>query len=105
MDDNEINRQTSQGIINDIELECVTAENDRDALSKLESYSEGVNFSNFGAVLMDCQMSGMDGFTTTEQIGSHVAGALNARILMLTIVLQPNISQPSKPCMMRYPNT
>jgi CheY-like chemotaxis protein len=105
VDDNEINRQTAQAIINDLVLECVTAENASDALSKLESYAKGGDFNDVGAVLMDCQMSVMDGLTATEQIRSHVAGALNARIMMSTIVLQPSISQPTKPCMMRYPNT
>lgn len=99
MDDNEINRQTAQGIINDLAPECVAGENASGAPSKLESYAKGGNFNDFGAVLMDCQRSAMDGFTATEQMRCHVAGALNARILMSTIVLQPSISQPTKPCM------
>ncbi|MFT7131720.1 MAG: CheY-like chemotaxis protein [Cyclobacteriaceae bacterium] len=37
--DNEINREIAQGIINDLGLECATAENGSDALSKLESYA------------------------------------------------------------------
>jgi hypothetical protein len=52
-DDNEINRQTAQGIINDLALECVTAENASDARSKLESYAKGDNFNDFGPLLMD----------------------------------------------------
>jgi hypothetical protein len=45
-------------------------------------------------------MSVMDGFTATEQIGSHAAGALDARILMSTMVLQPSISHLPGPAWM-----
>jgi PleD family two-component response regulator len=54
VDDNEINRKIAQGIINNLGLECVTAENGSDALSKLESYPKGGDFNYFGAVLMVC---------------------------------------------------
>ncbi|MFT4721794.1 MAG: CheY-like chemotaxis protein [Candidatus Azotimanducaceae bacterium] len=85
VDDNETNREIARGIINDLGLECVTAVNGSDALSKLESYTKDSNFKDFGAVLMDCQMPVMDGLTASEKTGNHVAGALNARIPKVAI--------------------
>jgi two-component system sensor histidine kinase/response regulator len=80
VDDNAINREIAQGIINDLGLKCVTAENGSDALSKLETQSEDSDFNYFGVVLMDCQMPVMDGYTATEQIRNDRVGALNARV-------------------------
>ena len=59
VEDNAVNRQVAQRLLSLIGLSFVLAENGKEALEQLEQQA-------FDAVLMDCQMPVMDGYTATR---------------------------------------
>ena len=59
VEDNPVNRQVAQRLLSLLGLSFVVAENGKEALDLLEQ-------GNFDAVLMDCQMPVMDGYTATR---------------------------------------
>ncbi|GAB1266825.1 hypothetical protein NBRC116493_00780 [Aurantivibrio infirmus] len=65
VEDNPTNQAVVIGILEDFNLEIVTANNGLDALNELDR-AESDKF--FELVLMDCQMPVLDGYQTTQQI-------------------------------------
>ena len=73
VEDNRVNRQVAQRLLTLIGVSFVSAENGKEALDALDR-------ARFDAVLMDCQMPVMDGYTATrilrqreaETAGKHV---------------------------------
>ncbi|HEY5958218.1 MAG TPA: response regulator, partial [Polyangiaceae bacterium] len=61
VDDNEINRFVAVEMLEQMGYEVDTAENGAVALQRIQS-------SDFAAVLMDCQMPVMDGYTATQEV-------------------------------------
>ena len=59
VEDNPVNRQVAQRLLSLIGLSFVIAENGKEALEKLDQHA-------FDAVLLDCQMHVMDGYTATR---------------------------------------
>ena len=60
-EDNPVNQRVAQRLLQKMAAEVVIANNGAEALERI---AEG----NFDAVLMDCQMPGMDGFTAAASI-------------------------------------
>ncbi|MGA9334496.1 MAG: ATP-binding protein [Rudaea sp.] len=67
VEDNAVNRQVAQRLISLIGLSFVVAENGKEALDQLQHHA-------FDAVLMDCQMPVMDGYTATRIRRQNEAG-------------------------------
>ena len=61
VEDNPVNQQVAQAMLQELGVESVSAWSGEEALEKL--YAD-----RFDAVLMDCQMPVMDGFTATRRI-------------------------------------
>jgi two-component system, sensor histidine kinase and response regulator len=61
VEDNPVNQRVAQRLLQKMALDVTLANNGADAL-------ERINESSFDAVLMDCQMPVMDGFTATRRI-------------------------------------
>jgi len=79
VDDNEINREVAVAMLEECRCCVEIAEDGRAAIACLERQA-------FDAVLMDCQMSGMDGYTATETIrrSETERGAKPTPIIALT---------------------
>ena len=65
-EDNDINQQVAQGILEDVGIELVIAEDGREALKKLAAAAAAGQ--PYEAVLMDMQMPEMDGIAATRAI-------------------------------------
>jgi PAS domain S-box-containing protein len=61
VEDNPVNQRVAQRILQNLAAEVTIANNGAEALERIAD-------SNFDAVLMDCQMPVMDGFTATRRI-------------------------------------
>ncbi len=61
VEDNPVNQRVAQRTLQNLAAEVIIANNGAEALERLAE-------SNFDAVLMDCQMPVMDGFTATRRI-------------------------------------
>ena len=61
VEDNPVNQRVAQRTLQNLAAEVVIANNGAEALERIEA-------SSFDAVLMDCQMPVMDGFTATRRI-------------------------------------
>jgi two-component system sensor histidine kinase/response regulator len=61
VEDNPVNQRVAQRTLQNLAAEVVIANNGAEALERIAA-------SNFDAVLMDCQMPVMDGFTATRRI-------------------------------------
>ncbi len=67
VEDNVVNRQVAQRLLSLIGVSLVVAENGKEALDALEQ-------QRFDAILMDCQMPVMDGYTATRIRRQNEAG-------------------------------
>jgi len=61
VDDNSINREVAVAMLEDLHCQVAVAENGTEAVAKARE-------QRFDAILMDCQMPGMDGYHATEAI-------------------------------------
>ena len=79
VEDNPVNQRVAQRTLQNLAAEVTIANNGAEALERLAE-------SNFDAVLMDCQMPVMDGFTATRRIRELEAsrGAKRLPIIALT---------------------
>jgi CheY-like chemotaxis protein/HPt (histidine-containing phosphotransfer) domain-containing protein len=78
VEDNPVNRQVAQRLLTLLGLSYVIAENGKEALDQIEQ-------GNFDAVLMDCQMPVMDGYTATRiRRQKEGAGARRIPIIAMT---------------------
>jgi signal transduction histidine kinase/CheY-like chemotaxis protein/HPt (histidine-containing phosphotransfer) domain-containing protein len=78
VEDNPVNRQVAQRLIGLIGLSFVVAENGKEALDHIQQQA-------FDAVLMDCQMPVMDGYTATRiQRQSETPGGKRIPIIAMT---------------------
>ena len=78
VEDNESNQLVVQRLLEKLGHTCEVVANGQAALDRL-----GV--SRFDGVLMDCQMPGMDGYTTTRQIRAGQVTGLDARIPIIAL--------------------
>jgi len=78
VEDNPVNRQVAQRLLTLLGLSFAVAENGKEALDLLDQ-------SNFDAVLLDCQMPVMDGYTATRiRRQKESAGARRLPIIAMT---------------------
>jgi two-component system sensor histidine kinase/response regulator len=79
VDDNAINREVAVAMLEELDCRVVLAEDGRDAVANAQQ-------RRFDAILMDCQMPGMDGYAATEAIRLHESerGLAPATIVALT---------------------
>ena len=78
VEDNPVNRQVAQRLISLIGLSFVLAENGKEALDQIQQHA-------FDAVLMDCQMPVMDGYTATRiQRQNETPGGKRIPIIAMT---------------------
>jgi signal transduction histidine kinase/CheY-like chemotaxis protein/HPt (histidine-containing phosphotransfer) domain-containing protein len=78
VEDNPVNRQVAQRLLTLLGLSFAIAENGKEALDKIEQNA-------FDAVLMDCQMPVMDGYTATRiRRQKETAGAKRVPIIAMT---------------------
>jgi two-component system, sensor histidine kinase and response regulator len=79
VEDNPVNQRVAQRILQNLAAEVTIANNGAEALERIAD-------SNFDAVLMDCQMPVMDGFTATRRIRELElsSGAKRLPIIALT---------------------
>jgi Amt family ammonium transporter len=78
-DDNEINQIVASEVLADVGLTC-------DAVNDGQEAVEAVFAKNYDAVLMDCQMPGMDGFAATREIRLREQSAQFKRRLPIPII-------------------
>jgi len=71
VEDNQINQIVAMGILNELGLSAVIANNGEEALNKLK---QSVDNKLFSLILMDCQMPIMDGYEASQQIRQGAAG-------------------------------
>jgi CheY-like chemotaxis protein/HPt (histidine-containing phosphotransfer) domain-containing protein len=77
VEDNAVNRQVAQRLLSLIGLSFVIAENGKEALDQLDQHA-------FDAVLMDCQMPVMDGYTATRIRRQKEIGGKHVPIIAMT---------------------
>ncbi|MDR3388536.1 MAG: ATP-binding protein [Rudaea sp.] len=77
VEDNPVNRQVAQRLLSLLGLSFVIAENGKEALDQLDQHA-------FDAVLMDCQMPVMDGYTATRIRRQKEAGGKHMPIIAMT---------------------
>jgi signal transduction histidine kinase/CheY-like chemotaxis protein/HPt (histidine-containing phosphotransfer) domain-containing protein len=77
VEDNPVNRQVAQRLLSLIGLSFVIAENGKEALDQLDRHA-------FDAVLMDCQMPVMDGYSATRIRREKEVGGKHVPIIAMT---------------------
>ncbi len=77
VEDNPVNRQVAQRLLSLIGLSFVIAENGKEALDQLDHHA-------FDAVLMDCQMPVMDGYSATRIRRQKEVGGKHVPIIAMT---------------------
>ncbi|WP_336107176.1 hybrid sensor histidine kinase/response regulator [Thalassospira sp. CH_XMU1420-2] len=80
VDDNAINIEVAKGLLSGMDFTLLTATNGAEALEIMRYASEPIH-----AVLMDCQMPGMDGFEATKQIRSGILGPVMSNIPIIAM--------------------
>lgn len=97
LDDNDINRFVATEQVEQAGYETVTAEDGAQAVKQVKSQA-------FAAILMDCQMPVMDGYTASSEIRRWEAGKSRVPIIALTAHAMPDergmddyLSKPLRP--------
>lgn len=72
VDDQPVNLLVAEGILQQLEVQQLTASNGQEAIDILQDASDPE--ANIDLILMDCQMPVLDGFTTTKMIRNGDAG-------------------------------
>lgn len=81
VEDNYVNQLVAVGILEDLELNVVVAENGLQALSSIKN-AVG---KPFDLIFMDCLMPEMDGYQTTSEIRAGRAGEENTNITIIAM--------------------
>lgn len=77
VEDQELNREVADGMLTSFGLEVDGAEHGRQGLAKLAA-------GRYDAVLMDCQMPVMDGYSATRELRRLEVGATRTPVIALT---------------------
>ena len=78
VEDNPVNQRVAQRLLENLAAEVIIANNGAEAL-------ERIGAARFDAVLMDCQMPVMDGFTATRRIRELEAGRGGKRLPIIAL--------------------
>lgn len=81
VEDNDINQFVALGMLEDLGLEAVCADNGKEALARLRE-NEG---EPYALILMDCQMPEMDGYQATMAIRNGDAGEASSNIPVIAM--------------------
>ncbi len=77
VEDQPLNREVAEGMLSALSLNVDTASNGKEALEKLST-------ARYDAVLMDCQMPVMDGFTATLELRRREGTGMHTPVIALT---------------------
>ncbi len=80
VEDNRVNQMVALGVLNQLGLRTLVAENGVEALKLLNKKGK-----SFDLILMDCLMPVMDGYQTTKEIRNGNAGANNKNIVIIAL--------------------
>ena len=80
VEDNPVNQLVATGMLKALMLNCDTANNGLEALSKINDRP-----TPYDVILMDIQMPEMDGFQTTRKIREGYAGALHSNTTIIAM--------------------
>jgi signal transduction histidine kinase/CheY-like chemotaxis protein/HPt (histidine-containing phosphotransfer) domain-containing protein len=89
VEDNPVNRQVAQRLLALAGLTLDSAENGKEAVERLAR-------SRYDAVLMDCQMPVMDGYTATRQIRANEAAQKAARLPIIAMTANAMVGDREK---------
>jgi CheY-like chemotaxis protein len=79
VEDNYINQQVAEHMLEELQVDVVTANHGEEAIQQL------LDNNGFSCVFMDCQMPVMDGFTATKKIREGKAGQHNKDIPIIAL--------------------
>jgi len=79
VEDNFINQQVALHMLEELQVDVITANNGEEAIQRL------LDDNGFFCVFMDCQMPVMDGFTATRKIREGEAGQHNKDIAIIAL--------------------
>jgi CheY-like chemotaxis protein len=79
VEDNYINQQVAQHMLEELQVDVITANHGKEAIQQLLDNNE------FSCILMDCQMPVMDGYTATKKIRQGLAGQHNKNIPIIAL--------------------
>jgi len=82
VDDNVINQEVACGLLANLNMDSLTANNGQNALEKLQQSSDK---EPFDLILMDCQMPVLDGFSATQKIRAGEAGERYCNIIIIAM--------------------
>lgn len=85
VEDNRINQEVARHVLAEFGITPDIANNGKEALSLLQSRSEGNNNKAFDIILMDCQMPEMDGYQATKAIRNGEAGKFYQSITIIAM--------------------
>jgi CheY-like chemotaxis protein/HPt (histidine-containing phosphotransfer) domain-containing protein len=89
VEDNPVNRQVAQRLLALAGLTLDSAENGKEAVDRLAA-------TRYDAVLMDCQMPVMDGYTATRQIRMHEAAHKLPRLPIIAMTANAMVGDREK---------
>ncbi|MDU0353218.1 ATP-binding protein [Paraglaciecola aquimarina] len=94
VDDNEINIEVASGMLAELPMNIFRAMNGQQALDVLQAKTkEGVQIH---CILMDCQMPILDGYKTSEQIRSGIAGEENSHLPIIAMTANAMLGERKK---------
>ncbi len=89
VEDNPVNRQVAQRLLTLAGLTLDCAENGKEALDRIAS-------TRYDAVLMDCQMPIMDGYSATRQLRTNEAVSLGPRLAVIAMTANAMVGDREK---------
>jgi signal transduction histidine kinase/ActR/RegA family two-component response regulator len=90
VEDNFINQQVAQHMLEELQVDVITANHGEEAIQRL------LDNNKFSCVFMDCQMPIMDGFTATQKIRQGQAGQHNKDIPIIALTANAMIGDQKR---------
>jgi CheY-like chemotaxis protein len=92
-----VNRQVISAMLRQLGATCEVVEDGAEALKRVLALYRGESTETIDAILMDCEMPNMDGYSATRQIRQHESaeGRAQLPIIALTAHALPEYQQRS----------